>query len=456
MTTFETRPEVPAEALAPPVASLAIDAVRWPDIAALPHRRVRAAIARRLLRHAVKGLPMTVEVGSTGETWGAGGPGDPVMRLIRPDAFFERLGDSGPVGLGESYMAGDFAAGPMRRGNDGAGPIGDDSADDSADLVALMTVIADHAADLIPKPLQRLRHIGIRRQPSAEENTPTGSRRNISRHYDLSNDLFASFLDTTMTYSAALFSVAPGRAPGGTTWDDLESAQHAKIDRLLDACGVVAGTSVLEIGTGWGELALRAAGRGATVRSITLSEEQRDLAVKRVAAAGLSHLVSIELCDYRAVSGRYDAVVSVEMIEAVGAAYWPTYLATLDRVLAPGGTAAIQAITMPHDRMVATVANYTWIHKYIFPGGMIPSVEAVHAAAGATSLRVVDDLGFGLHYAETLRLWRERFEQRIDTLDDFGSAEVFRRMWTFYLAYCEAGFRARYLDVHQLTLRRQP
>ena len=189
--------------------------------------------------------------------------------------------------------------------------------------------------------------------------------------------------------------------------------------------------------------------------TVTLSAEQRDLARRRIAEAGLTDRVTVELCDYRSVSGRYDAVVSVEMIEAVGAAYWTTYSATIDRVLADGGTAAIQAITMPHDRMLATVGDYTWIHKYIFPGGMIPSVEALREAAGTTSLRLVDDLAFGPHYAETLRLWRERFEAHGHEVGrGFGTDPVFRRMWSFYLAYAEAGFRARYLDVRQLTFRR--
>lgn len=305
----------------------------------------------------------------------------------------------------------------------------------------------------MPAAATRFRRLGVRRQPAREANTPAGARSNISRHYDLSNDLFASFLDPTMTYSSALFDHPVGTAPGAARWADLEPAQHRKIDRLLDVCRVGPGSSLLEIGTGWGELALRAAARGATVRSITLSEEQRDLARERTGAAGLTHAVDIDLCDYRSVAGRYDAVISVEMIEAVGAAYWGTYLATIDRVLADGGTAAVQAITMPHDQMLATVENYTWIHKYIFPGGMIPSVEAIREAAASSTLRVVDDVAFGPHYAETLRLWRERFDTAPSLGDRFGDP-VFRRMWRFYLAYAEAGFRARYLDVRHLTFRR--
>jgi cyclopropane-fatty-acyl-phospholipid synthase len=210
----------------------------------------------------------------------------------------------------------------------------------------------------------------------------------------------------------------------------------------------------LEIGTGWGELALRAATRGAIVHSVTLSEEQLLLARKKVSDAGYADRVTIELCDYRAVTGQYDAVVSVEMIEAVGEAFWPVYFATIDRVLAPGGSVGIQAITMPHERMVASRRTYTWIHKYVFPGGLIPSVQAFHGAVAGTSMRVVDDVAFGLGYAETLRLWRERFVERATHVRRLGFDPIFDRMWNFYLAYSEAGFRSRYLDVHQFILRR--
>lgn len=409
-----------------------IDAERWPDVATLPGRRVRAAIAAKLLQCAVDGLPMTVELVPTGERWGDGGATDPVMRLMRPDAVFDRLGDSGLIGLGEAYMAGDLEA---------------------HDLVAVFGVLADHVADLLPPWLQRLRRLGVRRQPSTERNSRAGSRSNISRHYDLSNELFASFLDPTMSYSAALFARGV-ELDGGACIDEFESAQHRKIDRLLDACEVGAGSRVLEIGTGWGELSLRAAARGAHVHTITLSVEQQHLARRRIAEAGLADRVSVELCDYRDVEGSFDAVVSVEMIEAVGEAYWPTYYATLERVLARGGRVGVQAITLPHDRLQATRHDYTWIHKYVFPGGRIPSVESVNAQARVAGLRVTDDLAFGLHYAETLRLWRESFSINGHAVTDFGTDPTFVRMWTFYLAYCEAGFRTGYLDVHQFVLQR--
>ena len=197
---------------------------------------------------------------------------------------------------------------------------------------------------------------------------------------------------------------------------------------------------------------MRAAQRGAHVRSVTLSAEQHRLAQERVAAAGLSDRIDIELRDYREVDGRYDAVVSVEMVEAVGYRFWPTYFQALDRLVVPGGRVAIQAITMPHDRMLATRNTYTWIQKYIFPGGLLPSTEAIIGITERhTGLRTVDMLSLRPHYAETLRLWRERFTDRRDAVAALGFDDVFRRMWEFYLAYSEAGFRSGYLDVYQWT-----
>jgi len=214
---------------------------------------------------------------------------------------------------------------------------------------------------------------------------------------------------------------------------------------------------VLEIGSGWGALAIRAAQeRGAHVTTLTLSTEQQKLARERAAAAGVADLVDVRLQDYRDVTGQFDAIVSVEMIEAVGERFWPTYFTTLDRHLAPGGRVGLQTITMAHDRMLATRRGYTWVHKYVFPGGIIPSLRAIEEnLAGYTKLGVIERRDLGPHYAHTLALWRERF------LDNWGSLsgafdETFRRMWEFYLAYCEAGFRVGYLGVSQLGLARHP
>ena len=402
-----------------------IDPARWPDVAVAAGPPARAAVARALFGFAVVRLPLRVHLPG-GSLHGAGGPGTPVMRIRRPREFFRRLGASGLIGFGESYLAGEW---------------------DSTDLTGLLTVFAAHATELVPPPLQRLRQLAVRRQPPGDRQTIAGARHNIGRHYDLSNDLFALFLDETMTYSCALF--ADPSAPG-----DLAEAQRRKIDRLLDRAGVGPGCRVLEIGTGWGELAIRAARRGATVRTITISGEQHALAARRVAGAGLAGRVSVELRDYRDLDGRFDAICSVEMLEAVGERYWDAYFAALDRHLAPGGRIGLQTITMAHDRMLATRRTYTWIQKYIFPGGLLPSVAAIGDSLARTRLRITGREDFGAHYAETLRIWRERFGAQASEVAHLGFDEVFTRMWNFYLCYSEAGFRAGYIDVSQLTLAR--
>ncbi|GAA4879663.1 cyclopropane-fatty-acyl-phospholipid synthase family protein [Saccharopolyspora cebuensis] len=407
-------------ATAPPRST----AAPWDELGAPPHAPFRAAVAERLFRRAVRDLPVRIALAG-GPRLGSGGPGSPLMRIERPGAFFHRLGADAKIGFGEAYMAGDWS---------------------SPEPAELLTPFAERMAALIPAPLQLARRWVDARQPGTDRGTGAGARRNAEHHYDLSNDVFAAFLDETMTYSAGLF--VPGE-------DDLAAAQRRKLDRVLDLAHVTAGTEVLEIGTGWGSLAIRAARRGARVTTVTLSAEQRRLAWERIAAAGLADRVEVRLADYREVTGTFDAIVSVEMIEAVGRDFWPVYFRTLDRLLAPGGRIGLQLITMPHDRMLATRRSYTWIHKYVFPGGLIPSPEAVRqVVAEHTSLRGTDGCSFGEHYARTLAQWRERFGARWQDVADLGFSERFRRMWEFYLAYSEAGFRAGYLDVRQWGLRK--
>ncbi|MGW1997787.1 class I SAM-dependent methyltransferase [Embleya sp. NPDC001921] len=406
---------------------------RWPDVARVPNVPLRAAVAERLLCRVAARRALHIE-GPDGRTLCPAPSGAPVLRLNRPRAFAHRVGESGLIGFGEAYQAGDW---------------------DSPDLVALLTTLATAPQTLVPAVAQRLRRLYVRRPPREDLPTAANARRNIHRHYDLSNELFALFLDSTMTYSSALFPTGPDTKPTATP-AGLSAAQHRKIDRLLDLAHVGPGTRVLEIGTGWGELAARAAARGARVVSLTLSEEQLAPARRRIADAGQEHRAEVRLCDYREAEGIYDAVVSVEMIEAVGRPFWPDYFTTLDRRLAPGGRVALQAITMPHDRMLAAADTHTWILKYIFPGGLIPSVRAItESAAYHTRLRVVSVQAYGPHYAETLRLWRERFTTHTRDIAALGFDEVFRRTWELYLAYSEAGFRSGYLDVHQLVLTRE-
>jgi cyclopropane-fatty-acyl-phospholipid synthase len=405
---------------------------RWPDVINVPPAGARATIARFLLRRIAARLQFRIAPAGR-RSFGRGGPDAPVMVLHRPADFYRRVGASGLIGLGESYMAGDW---------------------DCEDLTGLVTVLARQVDKLVPPPLQWLRRAYVRKPPPGDDSSVENARRNIRRHYDLSNDLFALFLDETMTYSAALFNHDAAGMPAGSA-SRLAAAQRRKIDRLLDLTGVGPGSRVLEIGTGWGELAIRAAARGANVLTITLSAEQRALAQQRIAAAGLAERVTVQLTDYRRVEGRFDAILSVEMIEAVGARYWPAYFTALDRLLAPGGRIGLQSIVMPHRRMMATRHTLTWILKYVFPGGLIPSVTSIEQnLADCTSLRVVERRDFGVHYAETLRIWRERFCAGADRLPELGFDEIFRRMWLLYLCYSEAGFRSGYLDVSQFLLAR--
>ncbi|MCT2584217.1 SAM-dependent methyltransferase [Actinophytocola gossypii] len=385
-----------------------------------PYSPARAWAAERLFRLAARRLPVRVRLPG-GEVLGRGGPDAPTMTVRRPE-FFHRLGVRANIGFGEAYMAGDWT---------------------SPDPAAVLTPFAARMARLVPRPLQVLRRFVDAARPAAERNTPEGARANIHRHYNLSNDLFAAFLDESMTYSSAWFR------PG----DDLHAAQLRKIDGILDYAGVRAGSRVLEIGTGWGALAIRAARRGAHVTTLTISTEQRDLALAQVAEAGVADRVDVRLCDYRDATGRYDAVVSVEMIEAVGEEFWPAYFATLDRLVEPAGRVALQAITLPHDRMLATLRSHNWIHEYVFPGGMLLSVPAIEQQVSAhTGLAITARRSLGEHYARTLRCWRDRFLAA--DVAAIGFDETFRRLWEFYLAYSEAGFASGYLDVWQLRMAR--
>ena len=419
--------------IAPPRPSpphgAAIDLERWPGLAPPPPSPARAAVARRLLLRvaAMTGVTFDLAGGTSGERRERIGRGSgPALVVHRPDAFLARLGRDGKIGFGESYMAGEWDA--------------------SGDLADVLEPMASRMRTLVPPRLQWVRHLYEPRQPAWEDNDPLGSRRNISRHYDLSNHLFALFLDRTMTYSSALFDSED---------DTLEQAQVRKIERLLDRTCVGPGCRVLEIGSGWGELALRAASRGAKVTTLTLSHEQAHHVRRRVAAAGLADAVEVRLEDYRRHSGTYDAVLSVEMVEAVGERWWPTYFQTIEARLAPGGRAGLQSILMGHHDLAATRRSWTWIHKYIFPGGIIPSLEAIGQTVTAhTGLRIREHLHFGVSYAETLRRWRAAFDDRAPSVSALGFDEAFHRMWDFYLAYSEAGFRSGYLDVAQLVLSR--
>jgi cyclopropane-fatty-acyl-phospholipid synthase len=270
-----------------------------------------------------------------------------------------------------------------------------------------------------------------------------GSRRNIAFHYDLGNDFYAPWLDGGMTYSSAIFT-APGQS--------LEEAQTAKLDAILARTGTSQGEAILEIGSGWGSFAEFAARAGRRVHGITLSTEQKGFAEARIARAGLEG-VDFALTDYRDVKGSYDAVASIEMVEAVGREYWPAYLDAVARVLKPGGRAAIQYISFDDTLFEDYARNVDFIQTYVFPGGLLISESRFRALAEQRGLRWQDRAGFGQSYAETLRQWRERFEQaadegRLPAQFDRG----FIDLWRYYLMYCEGGFRGGGIDVAQVTL----
>ena len=284
--------------------------------------------------------------------------------------------------------------------------------------------------------LNRLRH-GIRC------NSIRGSRRNIAAHYDLGNDFYRLWLDPSMTYSSALFEHGER---------DLERAQRRKYNRLLDLLEAKPGQRVLEIGCGWGGFALQAAKRGLLVTGITLSHEQLAFARERLSAAGMAGSVDLRLQDYRHLSGTYDHIVSIEMLEAVGEENWDTYTCTLRRCLKPGGRAALQFITIDDSAFKGYRRNPDFIQRYIFPGGMLPTLPRFRASVEKSGLRTVRADLFGEDYARTLSEWHRRFLKSEREVERMGFDERFRRMWKYYLGYCKAGFRSGHIDLAQVLL----
>ena len=275
------------------------------------------------------------------------------------------------------------------------------------------------------------------------DNAPRKAVKNIAAHYDLGNDFYSAWLDATMTYSSARFA-----SPA----DTLEAAQLNKVRTLLDRLDLEPGDRLLEIGCGWGTLAIEAAKRGASVVGLTLSREQKAWAEAKIAAAGLADRVEIRLQDYRETSEQFDAVASVEMVEAVGQRWWPAYLDCIARNLKPGGRAALQFIAMRHDIFERYARNPDFIQTYIFPGGLLLDEPSFEALAAERGLSWGDRDGFRLDYAETLKRWRERYDQAVARGELAGFAEPFHHLWRYYLVYCEGGFRGGAIDVAQVTM----
>ena len=363
----------------------------------------------------------------TSARFGSRADGEPraSMRLRNWSVFGAAL-KSGDIGFAETFIAGDWT---------------------TPDLTALLELLIANRDDVESavygtwwgRVLHRVRHL-------RQRNSRRGSKKNIQAHYDLGNDFYRLWLDPTMAYSSAWFE--------GDRSGDLVAAQWAKTRRVLQVCGVKPGDRVLEIGCGWGALAECAARDfGAEVCGVTLSAEQLAWARRRLADAGLPG--DLRLQDYRDIDdGPFDAVASVEMFEAVGREYWPGFFATLRSQLKPGAKACIQSITIRDDLFERYVRSTDFIQQYIFPGGLLPSPSAFRAAAAKAGLVVVDELDFGLDYAETLRRWRERFLGAEGPVRRLGFDTRFMRTWEFYLAYCQAAFATGNTSVMQFTLQR--
>ncbi|MGH7002539.1 MAG: class I SAM-dependent methyltransferase [Alphaproteobacteria bacterium] len=344
------------------------------------------------------------------------------VRLIRWRAVRRAL-LGGPVGLADAYLDGDW---------------------DSPDLAAVIEFGAhlQRAGGLKRRPSLPQRWFD-RRRHQRNANSRSRARTNVAAHYDLGNAFYAQWLDETLTYSSAIFERAD---------QPLAEAQRNKYRRVLGLLAPAPGARLLEIGCGWGQFACLAAKEaGVNVTAITLSREQHDFARRRVYEEGLTEQISVQLRDYRDVEGRFDGIASIEMIEAVGEEYWPAFFAKLSESLNPGGRAALQAITIDEALFPRYRRDADFIQKYVFPGGMLPSGAALRAVAERAGLKWLGGEGFGNHYAETLAAWRRRFLAAWDRIAAQGFDDRFKRLWTFYLAYCEGGFRARNIDVRQIA-----
>ena len=347
---------------------------------------------------------------------------------IHDHRFFKDAVLGGDVGLGEAYMKGLW---------------------DTDDIPALFSVLIKNRRALsngnmatawLARQKDRLMH-------TVRANTLIGSRKNIGKHYDLSNDFFQTFLDPTMLYSCGLYS---------SESDTCEDAQHHKMQRIIEKAHIEATDHVLEIGCGWGGFAMEAVQQtGCHVTGITVSEEQFDLAQERVRQAGLQNNITILFKDYRRVTGLFDKIVSIEMLEAVGHKYLGTFFSTCDRLLKPAGRLVIQVITIPDQNYENYRSKADWIQKYIFPGGHLPSVTAMSEAVTRNTSLLMEQLeDIGMNYARTLRDWRVSFTRNLDKINALGFDEVFRRKWIYYLAICEAGFRERAVGDIQVVFRK--
>ena len=381
-------------------------------------------VLKALDRLSVGRLTMRLPDGSV-RVFGGEGSGASADLEVKDWRFFRHVLLDGDIGFAEAYMEG-FC--------------------DSSDLPRLITLLAENekalgrVARTNPFHAMLLKLLHRRRDNSRE-----GSKKNIHAHYDLGNEFYSLWLDPSMTYSSALYDGARNKP--------LEAAQTAKYERILDQIGAKQGDSILEIGCGWGGFAETAARRGMRVTGITISEKQLEFARARLERAGLADRVDLQFRDYRDIEGRYDHIVSIEMVEAVGERYWPDYFATLKRHVAPGGSALVQAIVIADELFDGYRRHPDFIQTYVFPGGMLLSPASLRDQCRLAGLKIAELYSFGLDYARTLEAWLGRFDTVADQVAKLGFDERFRRMWRYYLAYCAAGFSTRRTDVLQAHFR---
>ncbi|MBL8828102.1 MAG: class I SAM-dependent methyltransferase [Planctomycetaceae bacterium] len=343
---------------------------------------------------------------------------------VRNPRFFRHAVLGGTLSVAESYLHGDW---------------------DCDDLTALFRIFVRNmeTADQLDRGPSRLMQSANRWYHWWHANTKSGSRRNIHAHYDLGNDFFKLWLDDTLAYSSGIFA---------TSEATLREASVEKFDRICRKLQLAPRDHVVEIGTGWGGFAMHAAGRyGCRVTTTTISQQQYDLARERIRESRLHDRVEVLLCDYRDLTGKYDKLVSIEMIEAVGEQFFDTYFRKCGELLRPNGSFVLQAIVMPERRFDAYLRSVDFIQRYVFPGGCLPSIAAALNSVGrASDLRFVHGEDFAPHYAETLRRWRLAFQAKLDDVRQQGYSEAFIRLWNYYLCYCEAVFEERYTGVVQL------
>ena len=396
-----------------------------------PEARGLAALARRAVLARLAALSsgrLTILEGGRRHDFGRAGDLLHATVTFHDPRAFLAIAFGGTIGAAESFADGWW------------------DADDLPATVRIALALGD-GADGLESGLARLGALIHRLRHRALKNTRAGARKNVAAHYDLGNEFFSLFLDPTLTYSCALFEREE---------QTLEEAQIAKLDRICRKLDLRPGERLLEIGTGWGALALHAARRfGVQVTTTTLSRQQHEVATARVREAGLEDRITVLLSDYRDLTGTFDKLVSVEMIEAVGWEYYPAFMRTVSSRLAPHGLALVQAITVPDHRFERMKGEPNHINRIVFPGTCIPSTTALlQAAAGHSDLRLFHLEEIGPHYARTLREWRERLVARWDEAKAQGRDERFLRGFEYYLASCEAGYQTRYLGNVQLLLAR--